>query len=495
MYNILGGIGIIFAHVALSVCTARRRRWEKIAENSSQDNVPIELSARFADCDVSIVIDIGSSSIRCSSFLAGPYDGYQPNQVPHSFLAAIPGSTMRSLQTTSANGIAEVSVIVDSVNEVVDKCIMFFRRHGVKKISSIGFSSLAMSLFGVDQSGHVMTPLFNYASPVPMDSSSLRIMDYEDERQTHYKNTGTVLHHPCYASLHLRQFYSDNTSPRVHRWITLSSYIISQWTDTVFGCPISYSEASWWGLLGIRSTLQNGLEKISWDDAAIQRLGPLFPVDSLPALCDFDEFNGYLSQFFAQRWPELATAKIYLAVGDGAAANVGSQYIAENALSNGLRVMSIAGCVTIGTSAAVRVIVPVTGLSYSSATKDEVRLAESASTPLWRYRIDKRRFLVGGALTDGGSLVQWYENCFGAEKSMQAREHLAKLVCIQQSDKSWTEENMLLQSSRGMIVMISMVNTRFMIDSFSAYNSSVLVRREVDGLAYVSYRDSIWDHS
>lgn len=32
---------------------------------------------------------------------------------------------------------------------------------------------------------------------------------------------------------------------------------------------------------------------------------------------------------------------------------------------------------------------------------------------LWCYRIDRHRLLLGGALTDGGSVIKWLEDSFG----------------------------------------------------------------------------------
>ena len=83
---------------------------------------------------------------------------------------------------------------------------------------------------------------------------------------------------------------------------------------------------------------------------------------------------------YARRWPQLGGARWFPAVGDGAANNIG------------------AGCTTrarvalmIGTSGAMRVM-------WEGEPPAEIPVV------LWCYRADRRRVIVGGALSDGGGL-------------------------------------------------------------------------------------------
>lgn len=61
--------------------------------------------------------------------------------------------------------------------------------------------------------------------------------------------------------------------------------------------------------------------------------------------------------------------------------------------------------VTIGTSAAMRV-----------ALKLRVVLDERISAGLWCYRYSKDMVLLGGALTDGGSMYEWFHDIFSSDQ-------------------------------------------------------------------------------
>ncbi|PJF41131.1 MAG: carbohydrate kinase, partial [Candidatus Thermofonsia Clade 1 bacterium] len=77
----------------------------------------------------------------------------------------------------------------------------------------------------------------------------------------------------------------------------------------------------------------------------------------------------------------------FLAVGDGAAANIGSGAAAHGETA-----------LTIGTTAAIRTI----------STESAPDLPFGA----WRYRVDGQRHLIGGATSEGGNIFQWVREQF-----------------------------------------------------------------------------------
>jgi gluconokinase len=126
-----------------------------------------------------------------------------------------------------------------------------------------------------------------------------------------------------------------------------------------------------------------------------------------------------LNEIYLRRWPLLRNARFFLGVGDGACANIGSKCTSMNRIA----------C-TIGTSAAARVClyypVPLSQTTFLVRPPDDDnpndRNEEIASTSddsssrklriakgLFCYRIDRYHVLIGGALTDGGNVIEWID--------------------------------------------------------------------------------------
>ena len=91
---------------------------------------------------------------------------------------------------------------------------------------------------------------------------------------------------------------------------------------------------------------------------------------------------------FARRWPELRDAAWYLPLGDGGLANIGAGCVSPRW-----------ACATVGTSSALRVLL------------DRPRLTVPWGT--FVYRVDRRRFVLGGALSEGGNVVRWFSDNLG----------------------------------------------------------------------------------
>ena len=72
-------------------------------------------------------------------------------------------------------------------------------------------------------------------------------------------------------------------------------------------------------------------------------------------------------------------------------------------------------CVTVGTSAAARVVMTMGTTAAAAEVEEEVNddgavvAANAPSVPkgLWCYRLDRHRAVLGGSLTDGGSVFEW----------------------------------------------------------------------------------------
>ncbi|MEZ4555895.1 MAG: FGGY family carbohydrate kinase [Caldilineaceae bacterium] len=172
--------------------------------------------------------------------------------------------------------------------------------------------SFVGNVLGLDVDGQPITPVFTYAdtrnAPAVGDLRRRLGRDFMDAA---HDRTGCMLH-TSYLPARFAWFAAAEPDlfDQVARWVSVAEWIQQQLTGTL---AVSVSVAAWTGLLDRRT--------LTWDSTWLDRLpvtaGQLSPiVDSLTAL-------GTLTSTWQERWPALR-AQLYPAVGDGAAANIGS---------------------------------------------------------------------------------------------------------------------------------------------------------------------------
>jgi gluconokinase len=154
-------------------------------------------------------------------------------------------------------------------------------------------------------------------------------------------------------------------------WLSFGEYLLWQLTGRRV---VSYSVAAWTGLLN-RHSLTWDAEWLAWLPVSADQLSPLV---------DVDEAQRGLLPAWAQRWPALQSALWLPAIGDGAAANLGSGCDHPDRIA-----------LTIGTTGAMRVVL-------------DPNLGQ-VPAGLWLYRVDRKRGLLGGATTEGGNLYAWLQ--------------------------------------------------------------------------------------
>ncbi len=334
-----------------------------------------------------LTLDIGSSSVRCRAYdQAARHVSSTPDNPPlHARTYAL-----------GNDGTLPVGEVTATADAVVDDCLADLRRlSGDVRILGVGISSLAMSLVGVDAAGWPVTPGFTYACRHGAAAAEqLRgQLEKQGELEATWARTGVPIH-TAYAPAQLLGLAATEPGllAQTACWQTLGSHLLARWTGRP-AAPISTCEAGWTGL--------QDRHRQAWSCELLN----LLPIseEHLPPLRDYSEGLATLAPAYAQRWPELAESRFCLPVGDGAAANIGSGAVDRTSLA-----------VTIGTSAAVRVVLP----NRPDGTAPEVPVG------LWCYRIDHNRHLLGGALTDGGSIPVWICNLLGetrADLEQQAR--------------------------------------------------------------------------
>lgn len=314
------------------------------------------IKLQAAEAPLVLTIDAGTSSVR-----AQLYDR-QGRQVQD-----VVGHEPCQLHTTAEGAVEEPA---DDMIARIERCLdEALKKAGdrAQDIGAVASDTLASTILAVDKAGRPITTLITYAD-TRNAADSVTLRQKLDEHAVH-ERTGCMLR-SSYWPARLAWFHRTQRSVwrDAARWMTLGEYLELR----LFGqSRVSYSVASWTGLLD--------RYKLVWDTPLLEAL-ELSP-DHLSPLVDRDEPLHGLSEAYARRWPALQNVPWFPAIGDGAAANVGSGCINHDRIA-----------LTIGTSGAIRVIV------------EDVPQVPAG---LWLYRVDKRRALLGGATSEGGNVYAW----------------------------------------------------------------------------------------
>jgi gluconokinase len=296
-----------------------------------------------------LALDLGTSSAR-----ALVLDGAA---------TPLPGAIARHQVVPSygADGAAtfDLDAYVGGLFGCIDELGAAGRLDGVQHLV---MSSQWHSIVALDNSSNPLSPVVPW---VDTRSVPRRVGDSFDEHAFHAR-TGTWLHRLYWTR---RIPWLRSVCVGATRFAGLPDLVLARLT----GNPVtSVSVASGTGLLDLATG--------RYDDEALAIAG--MTTDALPEVVA-SSWTGTLLPEFARRWPALAGVPLHPPTGDGAASNVGSgAYDAGTA------------AVTIGTSAAVRVVHP----------------AESAPElpwELWRYRVDDTRLVTGMAFSAAGNLFAW----------------------------------------------------------------------------------------
>jgi gluconokinase len=255
------------------------------------------------------------------------------------------------------------------------------------EIEAVAVCTFWHNLMGVDKQSRAVTPLLSW-NDTRAASAARRLRREIDERALH-RRTGCVPHASYWPA---KLLWMRETMPevfnRVARWISIGEYLHLR----LFGktsCSISMASAT--GLLD-----QN---RCDWDEEILTHVK--IDPDHLSPLEDAG-FAG-LSEAYAARWPALREARWFASVGDGACSNIGSGCSSKERAA-----------LMVGTSGALRVLWK----------------AEAATIPpgLWCYRADSRRFVMGGALSNGGDLFDWMRNTLRLGSVAEVEAQLAAMM-------------------------------------------------------------------
>lgn len=326
-----------------------------------------------------LALDIGTSSVRASIY---DREGQPVQRVRRVQLAC-------RWRTTDAGGMEiRAGELMDQVFAALDEAVSELRRERIA-VAAVGIATFWHSLLGTAQDGKPLTPVYGWGD-TRARSAVQRLHELLDEATVH-RRTGCFFH-PSYPSAKL--VWLRETMPGTFRdvrwWVGFGEHLALE----LFGqraCSLSMASAT--GLLDVH--------RLAWDDEMLSAtgIGPqaLFPLAGL------DSPQSPLRSPYASRWPELAHIPWLPAVGDGACANIGSGAVGDGILG-----------LTVGTSAALR------SVRTAAAGADlEVPFG------LWAYRLDASRWVTGGALSNGGSVVAYLERTLALAPAAQREAALA----------------------------------------------------------------------
>jgi gluconokinase len=323
-------------------------------------------------------LDIGTSGVRAALF-----DGRG---------SEIDGASVRldhSSQLSADFATFDAENLVDQVAQTLDA--LFAKPNGsTTRIELIAISCFWHSLVGIDEHGDATTRVLGWAdSRAVVATHELR--SEMDETKVHAR-TGCRFH-PSYWPAKLRRLRSEEPEifAKTRCWLSFAEYLTLKFFDDA---AMSVSMASGTGLLNQQTC--------EWDQELLEALG--ISVESLPELAPSHGPLAKFSSSCAELWPQLSEARLFPAIGDGAANNLGAGCSSNEKVA-----------LMIGTSGAMRACF---------AGEPPGRLPSE----LWCYRADRTRILIGGALSDGGGLYNWIRESLLRDEDVDTIESELELL-------------------------------------------------------------------
>jgi gluconokinase len=337
--------------------------------------VTTEPNASTSEPPFVLAIDVGTSSVRVSGF------DRRGQHVPELAVSE------KHAPRITPDGGAEMDAdeVLERVLRLLEALIAR-REPGVW--AGAGVTTFWHGILGVDAAGRAVTPLYTWAD-TRSAAAAAELRARLDEAAVP-RRTGCLLH-TSYVPAKL--LWLSQTDPerfrRAARWVSLGEYLFLR----LFGEPFcSISMASGTGMLD-QTQMKWDEELLAALPIAEEQLSPIVPLDA-PARGIRGEADERLAALREVPWVP--------AVGDGAASNIGSGCVSPERVA-----------LMVGTSGAMRALFE----------------AEEISPPegLWCYRVDRRRPMIGGALSNGGNLFAWMQETLRLPDGQAVEAQLAAM--------------------------------------------------------------------
>lgn len=324
-----------------------------------------------------LALDVGTSSTRAILFDASG--------------EAVPDAVSQHTYELTTSTAGEVSVAAADLLKVVEQTIdEVLKAAGeyAAQVKAVATDTFWHTIVGIDGSGHPVTPVITWEDTRP-HKAALALRAQLDEQAVH-ERTGARFH-ASYWPAKLKWFVEQQpeVAKQVTKWLSFGEYMHYKFLGRSL---CSLSMASGTGMLVTREG--------KWDEELMHAVG--VRPEQMPDLGDAHDALQGLTSEYASRWPVLHKVPWYPAIGDGAAACIGSGSANKQNWS-----------LTVGTSSAIRVVVPT----------EEIVPPDG----LWLYLIDARRAVLGGALSEGGNLFSWVHHTLQVENLDEAEQEATKI--------------------------------------------------------------------
>ncbi len=234
--------------------------------------------------------------------------------------------------------------------------------------AAVGFSLFWHSFLGVDAANRPTTPIMHLLDTrsTPQVTELKRILDPE----TVHRRTGCVLHTSYWpAKLLWLKENRREAWDRTAKWISFGEYLYSMVLERATTSASMVSASGVWN--------QNAFD---YDAEVLDAVG--VTPEKLATTADFDAETRRLSPQFSSVLERFSGIPWFPAAGDGACNNVGSGCVEPGSFA-----------LMIGTTGAMRAVVETPTVEVPKG--------------LWCYRVDRKRFVLGGALSNGGEVYAW----------------------------------------------------------------------------------------
>ncbi len=255
------------------------------------------------------------------------------------------------------------SAVIASIRQVVGQS-----RVDPGEISCLAFSAAMHSLILINHQGKPLSKSITWADNRAAQWATK--LKQEPQGEAIYRRTGTPIHpmSPLVKLIWLRHEHPELFG-RTSRFISIKEYVFYQLFRRYW---IDHSIASATGLLN--------MEQLDWDPEALELAG--VRPDQLSELVPTTHIVQGMAAEYAEETGLPADIPVVIGASDGVLSNLGVGAIAPGVVA-----------VTVGTSGAVR------------ATLDRPKTDPNGT--LFCYALTERKWVIGGAINNGGIALRW----------------------------------------------------------------------------------------